>query len=80
MKNGKVAFVGGGNMTRAIAGGLIDSGFAPDDIYISEPVDDTRQFLAKKLPGVMYGSVIRSEDLIRFDFLPLELSTMKQPR
>ena len=52
MKNRKVAFVGGGNMTRAIAGGLIDSGFAPDDIFISEPLDDTRQLLAKRLPGV----------------------------
>ena len=52
MKNNKVAFVGGGNMTRAMAGGLINSGFAPEDIFISEPVDDTRQLLAKKLPGV----------------------------
>ena len=52
MKNNKVAFVGGGNMTRAMAGGLINSGFAPEDIFISEPVDHTRQLLAKKLPGV----------------------------
>ena len=52
MKNRKVAFVGGGNMTRAIAGGLVDSGFASADIFISEPVDEARQSLADELPGV----------------------------
>ncbi len=52
MRNGKVAFVGGGNMTRAIAGGLIESGFAPADIFIAEPVDEARLSLAKELPGV----------------------------
>ena len=51
MKNRKVAFIGGGNMTRAIAGGLIDSGFAPADIFISEPVDTARLCLADILPG-----------------------------
>ena len=52
MKNRKVAFIGGGNMTRAIAGGLIDSGFAPADIFISEPVDTARLSLTDDLPGV----------------------------
>jgi pyrroline-5-carboxylate reductase len=52
MKNRKVAFVGGGNMTRAIAGGLVDSGFAPADIFISEPVEEARRSLADDLPGV----------------------------
>ncbi len=51
MKNRKVAFIGGGNMTRARAGGLIDSGFAPADIFISEPVDTARLCLSDILPG-----------------------------
>ena len=53
MKNRKVAFVGGGNMTRAIAGGLIDSGFAPTDILISEPVEASRISLANTFSGVI---------------------------
>ncbi len=53
MKNIKVAFVGGGNMTRAIAGGLIDSGFDAADILISEPVDEARESLAADFPGVL---------------------------
>jgi len=52
MKNRKVAFVGGGNMTRAIVGGLIDSGFAAGDILISEPVHAARISLSKDFSGV----------------------------
>jgi len=52
MKNRKVAFVGGGNMTKAIAGGLIESGFAPADILISEPVLAARENLRFAFPGV----------------------------
>lgn len=52
MNNRKVAFVGGGNMTRAIAGGLIDSGFASSDILISEPIEAARENLAKTFSGI----------------------------
>ena len=52
MKNNKIGFVGGGNMTRAIAGGLIDSGFAAADIYVSEPVGAARVALQDQLPGI----------------------------
>jgi pyrroline-5-carboxylate reductase len=50
--NGKVAFVGGGNMTRAIAGGLVDSGFEPANLFLSEPLADARESLLEALPGV----------------------------
>lgn len=53
MSNNKVAFVGGGNMTRAIAGGLIDSGFPPCDLLISEPAAARRKVLQRELPGCM---------------------------
>ncbi|MCH7501740.1 MAG: pyrroline-5-carboxylate reductase [Proteobacteria bacterium] len=53
MSNNKVAFVGGGNMTRAIAGGLIDSGFPPCDLLISEPAAARRKVLQHELPGCM---------------------------
>ena len=52
MKNRKVAFIGGGNMTRAIVGGLIDSEFAASDILIAEPVAAARMSLAKDFSGV----------------------------
>ena len=45
MKYEKVAFVGGGNMTRAIAGGLLDNGFSADNIWIAEPNSGQRKIL-----------------------------------
>ncbi len=47
-----VAFVGGGNMTRAIVGGLIAGGYDPGCILISEPADVRRQTLADDFPGI----------------------------
>lgn len=53
MKNNKVAFVGGGNMTRAIVGGLIRNGFAATDILIAEPLDEARAALKADFPGAL---------------------------
>ena len=52
MRNSKVGFVGGGNMTRAIAGGLIASGFDAADIFVSEPSGTQRDALATEMPGI----------------------------
>lgn len=51
MSKNKVAFVGGGNMTRAIAAGLIDSGFPAGDLLISEPCATQRTALQHHFPG-----------------------------
>jgi pyrroline-5-carboxylate reductase len=51
MNNNKVAFVGGGNMTRAIAGGLVASGFPASDILIAEPLPAARDGLTATFPG-----------------------------
>jgi len=51
MTNSKIAFIGGGNMTRAIAGGMLDGGFEAAELLISEPNADTRQALRLSLPG-----------------------------
>jgi pyrroline-5-carboxylate reductase len=48
----KVGFIGGGNMARAIAGGLLAGGFAVHDVLISEPLAEKRRTLGKELPGV----------------------------
>ena len=48
----QVAFIGGGNMTRAIVSGLIEDGFAAENITVAEPVAEQREALADDLPGI----------------------------
>lgn len=52
MSEQQVAFIGGGNMTRAIVAGLLDDGFAAGAIAIAEPVAAQRDALTANLPGV----------------------------
>jgi len=51
MSRGNIAFIGGGNMARAIAGGLIRSGYDPSHILISEPLAAQRDILAQQFAG-----------------------------
>ena len=51
MNNNRVGFIGGGNMTRAIAGGLLASGFNASDIAVAEPSAEQRARLADELPN-----------------------------
>ncbi|NNC77792.1 MAG: pyrroline-5-carboxylate reductase [Woeseiaceae bacterium] len=53
MTKSVIAFIGGGNMTRAIVGGMRDSGFAQRYLVISEPQAETRVALAKSFPGAL---------------------------
>jgi pyrroline-5-carboxylate reductase len=53
MSDYKVGFVGGGNMARALVGGLISSGYRPGNLLISEPDADRRNVLEAGLPGVV---------------------------
>lgn len=57
MNNNKVAFIGGGNMTRAIAAGLVNSGFPASDILISEPLPEARDALATAFPAATISAV-----------------------
>ena len=52
MSNFRVGFIGGGNMARALAGGLVSSGFPPGQLWVSDPDDARRQTLGVELPGV----------------------------
>jgi pyrroline-5-carboxylate reductase len=52
MSDYKVGFIGGGNMARALVGGLISSGYRPGNLLISEPAAERRKVLAAVLPGV----------------------------
>lgn len=46
-----LAFIGGGNMAKAIAGGLVDSGYDATRLVVSEPDEDAVKKLARDLPG-----------------------------
>ncbi len=48
----KIAFIGGGNMTRAIVLGMLRAGTPADTILISEPGTERRQLLEAEMPGV----------------------------
>ena len=51
MDYGKVAYVGGGNMARALAGGMLAAGYEPSHLWISEPLAERREILAQEMPG-----------------------------
>lgn len=53
MSEQRVAFIGGGNMTRAIVAGLLEDGFSAASITISEPVEQQRDALAEEMPGIV---------------------------
>ncbi len=63
MDYGKVAYVGGGNMARALAGGMLAAGYEPSHLWISEPVPEQRKRLNDELPGSVI--VARNEDAVR---------------
>jgi pyrroline-5-carboxylate reductase len=46
-----IGFIGGGNMARAIAGGLVRSGFGAANILIAEPLPEQRELLQQQFPG-----------------------------
>jgi pyrroline-5-carboxylate reductase len=52
MINNKVGFIGGGNMARAIAGGLLRGGMHATDVFLSEPREAQRELLRRELYGV----------------------------
>jgi pyrroline-5-carboxylate reductase len=47
MKSSRIAFVGGGNMARALIGGLIGRGTAASQLSVGEPSAAARQLLAR---------------------------------
>jgi pyrroline-5-carboxylate reductase len=53
MSRNRVGFIGGGNMARAIAGGLTRSGYGAENILIAEPNAAQRQRLRSEFPGTL---------------------------
>ena len=63
MDYGKVAYVGGGNMTRALAGGMLAAGYEASHVLISEPLAEHRENLVEELPGAVIRE--RNDDAVR---------------
>ena len=83
MDYGKVAYVGGGNMARALAGGMLAAGYEPGHILISEPVAARRAALAEELPGVRLSEsnleVVRDAECIVLAVKPQILCEVCKP-
>ena len=83
MNYGKVAFVGGGNMARALAGGMLAAGYEPGNILLSEPVAENRRRLAKELPGAVVSAdneqVVSAAACVLFAVKPQILSAVCRP-
>ena len=83
MDYGKVAFVGGGNMARALAGGMLAAGYEPGHILISEPAAENRMRLADELRGAVIGAdneqVVSEAACVLFAVKPQILSAVCRP-
>lgn len=53
MINNKIGFIGGGNMARAIAGGLLRGGMHATDILIAEPLPEQCEVLRREFRGTL---------------------------
>ncbi|NIA27193.1 MAG: pyrroline-5-carboxylate reductase, partial [Desulfobulbaceae bacterium] len=53
MSNYKVGFIGGGNMARALAGGLISSGYPPENLMLADPSAERRDVLSADLASAL---------------------------
>jgi pyrroline-5-carboxylate reductase len=71
MKNAKLAFMGGGNLTRAIVSGLVQSGYPADLIYVGDRNADKVEYFKSDL-GVN-ASLNMEEILISGDILIISI-------
>jgi pyrroline-5-carboxylate reductase len=53
MSDAALAFIGGGNMAKALVGGLLARGTPAGDIVVSDPVPEQRAELARLFPGIV---------------------------
>ncbi len=74
MINTKVGLIGGGNMGRAIAGGLLRGGMHATDLMIAEPLSAQCDLLRKELYGIMVTeenqTVAATVDILLFSVKP----------
>lgn len=80
MIDNKIAFIGGGNMARAIAGGLLRGGMHATNIFISEPREEQCEKLRKKFYGTFVSTdnkaVSNAAEIILFAVKPQILKSV----
>ena len=83
MDYGKVAYVGGGNMARALAGGMLAAGYEPSHLWISEPAPAQREHLARELPGAVIvesnADAVRNAECVLLAVKPQILADVCKP-
>lgn len=80
MIDNKIAFIGGGNMARAIAGGLLRGGMHATNIFISEPKEEQCEKLRKEFYGTFVSTdnkaVSNAAEIILFAVKPQILKSV----
>jgi len=80
MITSKVGFIGGGNMARAIAGGLLRGGMHATDVMIAEPRPEQCEVLREELYGALVSEdnavVAKEAEVLLFAVKPQILPTV----
>ena len=83
MDYGKVAYVGGGNMARALAGGMLAAGYEASHLWISEPAAEQRSRLVEELPGAVIvennAEAVRDAECVLLAVKPQILADVCKP-
>ena len=81
MKTNKIGFIGGGNMASSLISGLIASGHAPEQIWVSDINPDTLTALANNLnvnTSLNNDDIINAVDVVVLAVKPQMLSAVAQ--
>ena len=83
MINNKVGIIGGGNMARAIAGGLLRGGMRATDLFVAEPRSEQCDVLRSELYGALITqdneTVAEQSEVLVFAVKPQILKTVCVP-
>ncbi|KAJ3350104.1 hypothetical protein HDU83_009885 [Entophlyctis luteolus] len=72
----RIAFVGGGNMARAMIGGLLAAGLSPERVFVAEPFEPTREGLRRDFPAIR----LATDSLQAAEFAPTVIVLATKPQ